>query len=84
MALAYIAFVAFKLLIYFYGVISMVGLWRSATKYAGPASWKFLAKATVVFGVIGYFKDYWSLLRALVSQEAFLALLEPLQFFNQL
>lgn len=83
-ALAYIAFFAFKILTYSYGIISTVGLWRSAEKYTGPASWRFLGKATVAFAVITYVKDYWSLFKALFSEEAFLALLEPIMLLNQL
>lgn len=84
MASAYIAYFAFRLLLYSYGIIATVGLWRSSARYTGPASWRFLGKATVWFAVIAYVKDYWSLFKALFSQEAFLALLEPIIRLNQL
>lgn len=84
MASAYIAFFAMKILGYSYGIISTVGLWRSSARYTGPASWRFLGKATVWFAVIAYVRDYWSLFKALFSQEAFLALLEPIMLLNQL
>jgi len=40
-----------------YGFITMVGTWRSADQYLGPAAWKTLAKITIMVGFVGRARD---------------------------
>lgn len=35
----------------FYGIIACTGLWRSASRYAGPGIWALLSKAFAVLGM---------------------------------
>lgn len=35
-----------------YGVVVAIGVWRSASRYQGPAVWGVLAKLAIVFGIL--------------------------------
>ena len=39
------------LLMMVYGIIASIGLWRSASRYAGPRMWAILSKVFAVLGI---------------------------------
>jgi hypothetical protein len=48
--LAVLGVLAFSLV---YSIFIWVGIWRSASRYAGPKTWAVLAKIAVVVSIIG-------------------------------
>ncbi|OBQ46238.1 hypothetical protein [Halodesulfovibrio spirochaetisodalis] len=55
-----LTFVTGAFFIYFWAIIWGVATWKSATKYTGSTFWKYCAKGTLLFFVLGFFVKLFS------------------------